>query len=48
MLQENVEAEEIDDVKWRKFQGRSIVWVKGCKNVSGMRFHVAFARAGVN
>ena len=43
LLTETVKAEEIDKEKWMKLKGRSVASVKGCKNVLGMRFHVAFA-----
>ena len=44
-LQETVEAEEIEEEKWTKLKRRSIVSGERLqKNVSGMRFYVAFVK----
>ena len=37
-----LQAEEIDEEKWTKLKGKSIV--SAAKNVSEMRFHVAFVK----
>ena len=43
-LPETVEAEEIDEEKWTKLKGRSIVSGERLQERLGMRFHVAFVK----